>query len=73
MRRGPGEGRWGPLSSLNKFKVQIKLTCSICSWSVPSVAGVGRKPLVAGGLAKPKEPQLWQGGPCFLYFDVYLF
>lgn len=48
--RGTGEGRWGPLSSLNKLEVQIKRTCSICARSVPSMARVGREPLVAGGL-----------------------
>lgn len=51
MEKGAWRGRWGPLSSLNKLKVQIKLTCSICSWSVLSLVGAGRKPWVAGGFA----------------------
>lgn len=42
--RGNAEGRWGPLSPLNKVKVQIKLTCSICAQCVPSMAGAGERP-----------------------------
>lgn len=65
MEKGAWRGRWGPLSSLNKLKVQIKLTCSICSWSVLSLAGAGRKAWVAGGFADClEEPQ-----PCRVALD----
>lgn len=65
------EGKWGrgwrgevgPLSSLNKLKVQIKLTCSIWARSVPCVAGGGEGTPAAGGLGNClKQPQPWVGG-----------